>query len=261
MNGSRTGRDGTRPNFFRRVLLISYILALHAGVLVLVWNPGLPKRIHDALSGTSGPLEIDVHHERMLRFHIRMESNVPDGAVVFIGDSLVQGLATDAVAVPSVNFGIGGDTTQGVLARLPSYDVLQRAAVIVMAIGVNDMKYRDNDAIRDNYLKILDALPSAIPVVWSAVLPVSEPFKLSPHITNTRINSLNRQLEALCARDSRCHFVPAGAALVDKRGNLLGSVHEGDGIHLNGAGNRIWIQALRTAVADARRPMSGTTNH
>ena len=41
-----------------------------------------------------------------------MDSLVPVGATVFIGDSITQGLATSAVVPLSVNYGIGGDTTQ-----------------------------------------------------------------------------------------------------------------------------------------------------
>ncbi len=68
----------------------------------------------------------------------------PDKSVVFVGDSLTQSLYVDAVARPSVNYGIGGDTTVGVLGRLPEYRSILCASAVVMAIGVVYMKFRDN---------------------------------------------------------------------------------------------------------------------
>ena len=105
-----------------------------------------------------------------------MDGNVPDRSVVFIGDSLTQGLCSDAIACPSVNYGVGNDTTVGVLARLPEYQSLRCASAIVLAVGVNDIMFRDNQHIVQNYRRILASLPQSVPIVCSAVLPVNEPI-------------------------------------------------------------------------------------
>jgi lysophospholipase L1-like esterase len=39
--------------------------------------------------------------------------------------------------------------------------------------------------------------------------------------------------------------------LVDAGGNLSPTLQDGDGIHLNSAGNRIWIDELRNAIGKA----------
>jgi len=186
-----------------------------------------------------------------------MDGNVPDGSVLFIGDSLVQGLCTDAVACPSVNYGIGQDTTIGVLTRLPQYRSLLRASALVLEIGANDMSRRDNQQIIENYRQILDAVPRSTPVVCSAVLPVNERL-LSPPDESAiaRIRDFNALLEALCSADLRCVFVDPANRLVDADGNLAAALQDGDGVHPNSDGNRIWIDELRAALQKARAHVS-----
>ncbi|MBD3337195.1 MAG: hypothetical protein GF355_16910, partial [Candidatus Eisenbacteria bacterium] len=192
------------------------------------------------------------HFQRMLPYHSRMDKNLPDNAVIFIGDSMVQGLSVSAVAAPAVNYGIGGDTTSGVLARLPAYDSLKKARAIVVAVGINDMEIRDNAGILSNYAEILRRLPEDVPVIISAVLPVDEEIRTDWRGWNRdRIAPLNSELARLAHGSRNLHFVDAAPLLVDPRGNLAGELHVGDGLHLNPQGNAVWIEVLRAAVADA----------
>jgi len=197
--------------------------------------------------------ELTEHYHRMLRYHLRMDGNVPDGSVLFIGDSLVQGLCCDAVACPSVNYGIGSDTTDGVLERLPKYRSVSRASAVVLVIGSNDLDRRGDDEIIENYRRILAAIPRSVPVACNAILPVNERLlPASDRGANARIQSFNARLKALCEGDSRCVFLDAGPRLVDSEGNLSTPLQDGDGVHPNSDGNRIWIEELRAAVRTAQ---------
>ena len=194
--------------------------------------------------------EITDHYRTMVRYHQRVDGNVPDLAVVFIGDSLAQGLCTEAVACPSVNYGIGSDTTVGVLGRLPYYQhSLKRASAVVLAIGVNDLMFRDNAAIVTHYGRILRELPAGVRVVCSALLPIHEGiYRPNQAVTNARIRELNSALKALCADDHRCVFVDPRSGLTDPEGQLRMELQDGDGIHLNAAGNQVWIESLRAGL-------------
>lgn len=192
----------------------------------------------------------------MLAYHVRMDGNVPDRSIVFIGDSLTQGLCSDAIVYPSVNYGIGSDTTVGVLARLPEYHSLRQASAVVLTIGVNDIKLRNNLHIVQNYHRILDALPQGIPIFCNAVLPVNEPVYGRSEVNNGRILELNAALKVLWSEDARCIFVDVRGSLVDASGNLSTAFQDGDGIHLNAAGNRIWIDELRQAINKAQQVVS-----
>ena len=88
------------------------------------------------------------HYRQMLGFHRHIDACVPKGAVLFIGDSFIQSMCVAAITEKAVNFGIGGDTTEGVLKRLPRYTSIKRARAIVLAIGYNDLHELDNDADR-----------------------------------------------------------------------------------------------------------------
>ena len=182
-----------------------------------------------------------------------MDANIPDGAVIYIGDSLTQGLCVTAVTTPSVNFGIGNDTTIGVLKRLPEYHSLERASVCVIAIGVNDLKRRGNEEIIINYSLILQTIPPHLPLIFSAILPLDERVRDDLSGWNTRIKELNSGLKALCeAQSPKCTFVDAGPKLADSSGNLRKEYHESDGVHLNGVGNAIWIKELKEVVKKAQ---------
>lgn len=236
----------------RHGILIAYLILVHVFLALVVWKSDFLPRVKRKLEVAQGVHKASGHYESMLQYHLRMDGNVPNKAVVFIGDSLVQGLHTNAVACPSVNYGIGGDTTVGVLGRMPQYRSLLRASAVVLAIGFNDMNLRDNQGIIQNYRRILKTLPPDVPLVCSAVLPVNEAKLSTGSVSNARIRDLNAGLKALCQEDGRRLFLDIGGRLVDTKGDLSAAFQDGDGVHLNSAGNGIWIEELRVAVRNVR---------
>ena len=59
-----------------------------------------------------------------------------------------------------VNYGIGGDTSLGLLNRLEYYNSLKKADKILVAIGINDFIFnRTSKEIIGNYAKIFELLP------------------------------------------------------------------------------------------------------
>jgi lysophospholipase L1-like esterase len=153
-----------------------------------------------------------------------------------------------------VNYGIGSDTTLGVLKRLPDYRSIDRASVVLLAIGINDMKRRSNDEILENYRLIIEKIPKTTPIVFSAVLPLDEESREERQGRNQdRIKLLNSSIQKLANTSSRVFFVDAGSLLVDASGNLADKFHDGDGVHLNSKGNEIWINALRDGIQRAQR--------
>lgn len=199
---------------------------------------------------------ISPHYKTMVTYHQRMDDSVPDGAVIFIGDSITQGLAVAAVTPLAVNYGIGKDTTVGVLDRIPLYRSLARAEAVVLAIGVNDLRQRDNAEILANFKSILERIPSNVPVIISAILPVDLRIWPEPN-HNQRIQQINAELDLLCDTYPTATFVDSRARLVesdqtDPAQNLAAQHHIGDGIHLSTAGYAVWIEDLRAALGRIR---------
>ena len=190
-------------------------------------------------------------YSRTLDCQARADANVPDHAAVFIGDSTIQGLCVSAVAANAVNYGIAGDTTRGVLSRLPAYPSLGRARAIVIAAGVNDLGGLPAWKIVRNWTAIADDLPAHVPVFFAAILPVDE-RRQSCWTGRNRdlIRPLNEQLAAQLATRPNRYFVDPSTRLQDATGNLSPDFHVGDGLHLNAAGNAVLIDAL-DAVLEA----------
>lgn len=207
------------------------------------------------------PGELSEHYQRMTRYHERMDGSVPREAVLFIGDSITQGLCVAAVHPHGVNYGIGSDTTAGVLHRLNLYASVDRAAAVVLAIGVNDLRRRDDAAILVNIERIRDHVCARTALLVSAILPLDERNESVAPGVNKRIAALNAGIAHLCHEHVNCGFIHAGKALCDESGNLAAAHHVGDGVHPNTAGYAIWIEALKQGLEELRsNALSETKN-
>ncbi len=184
----------------------------------------------------------------LLAYHDRLDAGLPPGMVLFFGDSITQSLCVSCVTENAVNYGIGGDTTQGLLGRLPTYESIRDARVNVIAIGVNDLLTRSPSEIAETHAQILESFPETRHLVLSAVLPVDE-AKLKDSRSNADIRGLNRKLAALCAEREGCSFIDAGDALRAEDGGLDRPFHVGDGIHLSGEGYNVWADRLRAELS------------
>ena len=237
----------------KKIAIVLYLAGLHAAVAALLVQGGWAVRLAARLGWREAPNLGDPRFVRiMLDCQRRQDGNIPDGAAIFIGDSLVQGLCVAAVAPNAVNLGIAGDTTAGVLQRLPAHPALARAGLIVLAVGINDVGVLPNREIARNWEAIAGRLPPEVPVIFCAVLPVDERVKPGWRGLNRDvIQPLNRELEARVRSRPGGRWVDAGPRLADAAGQLRAGFHDGDGLHLNSAGNAVWIAELRAALAAA----------
>ncbi len=240
----------------RRKLLVGYLVFVHILLALILIKSDFLVKVGDRLGiRRNTEPEITQHFERMVKYHESIDPNVPAGSAIFIGDSIIQGLCVSAVSTPSINYGIGSDTTLGVLKRLSKYRSLQQASIVIFEIGVNDLKRRKDEDILCNYSSILSQLPSHLPAVVSGILPVNEAIAKDLKGYNLRITRLNAGLKALCeARKPKCSFVDSSQGLIDSDANLSAKYQRGDGVHLNGTGNAIWIQELKNAIKTAQQP-------
>lgn len=234
----------------RRFLWWSYLALLHIALVLALVKSNFGFKVLKHLGFPNWQAEASAVFEPMLNYHLRMDGNVPAGSVIFIGDSLTQGLAVTAIANPSVNYGIGGDTTLGVMYRLTRYQSIQTARAVVVAIGTNDLKFRSDQDILKNWQAIAATIPQQVPVLYSAILPVGA--NLSGQ--NRRIQALNTALKAWTQGSNRLFFADASPHLVDQSGNLNPIFHNGDGLHLNSKGNALWIKTLQQAIANLPKP-------
>ncbi len=216
------------------------VAALLAALGAALWRPeavarrlGLDERIGEAKRQR---WQADMRGQ-----YARLDRSVPAGALLFLGDSHVQGFNAAQVGSCTASFGIGGETARELAARVTELKSLDRAAAIMVQIGTNDVLRDEDDRLADSYYRLLAALPADRPVLLSS-LPRMVPG--SDHAFQVvRGSGVAR---AACARRPNCHFVDLAAAMDDPAALL-----EADGIHLNPAGYAVWARVLREALAKA----------
>jgi len=233
-----------------RLLFIVYLLLFHLFVGIVIVKTDILVRIQNKLGFTTEQEEITPFYYAMVGFHRRVDANIPDNSIIFLGDSLIQGLAISSIASPSINFGIGNDTTWGLIQRIPYYSSISKSKAIVIAIGVNDLIRRNNKEIINNYKKIATLIPDHIPIVFSAILPIDEAL-LDTVDFNKRIRDVNNELKKLCDDNQRLYFINITNQLTRPDGWLSEKFHIGDGIHLNALGNAVWIDGLKKGLLNA----------
>jgi len=224
-----------------------YLILLHFALATVVIKSNFIPQLESKL-GVTKPPEFNEYFKETLIYQQRMDASIPDNAVIFIGDSITQSLAVSAVAPISVNYGIGSDTTVGVLKRLPSYkNSIKRAKAVVITVGLSDLSKRSHDEIIQNFQKIINSIPRNITIIFNAVFPVDERIENNAGL-NQKIRQLNTELKVLMKLRPNLFFINSGDKLRDTDNNLSNKYHTGDGIHLNPAAYKIWITDLKATL-------------
>jgi lysophospholipase L1-like esterase len=174
--------------------------------------------------------------------------------VLFLGDSITAG-GDWASRLPDervLNLGIGGDTTDGVLARLDEV-VAAAPDVIVLLIGTNDFgNHRKSvEHVVRNVETILVDLRRDLPgvrLLLVSILPRAASF--TPRIEET--NRHLRQFVATC----RAQYLDVWPVLAD--GDHLAAPFTDDDLHLTDEGYRAYVAELVPALERLRGlpPMS-----
>jgi lysophospholipase L1-like esterase len=186
---------------------------------------------------------------------------VPQGRVVFMGDSITDGwkLAEQFPGKPYVNRGIGGQTTPQMLVRM-FQDVidLQPAAMIVLA-GTNDIARNNGPMtlgmIEENIQAMTElAKLHNIKVVLCSLTPISDYVpnrKQSPSRPPADILKLNAWIKDYAAK-SGAIFADYYSATVDEKG-MLKEGFSNDGLHPNEKGYALMAPVATKAIQEALR--------
>jgi lysophospholipase L1-like esterase len=212
----------------KKKLALAYVAALHVALAVALAKTDLIERVQVRL-GMRAPAE----WSGLVSMRVVLaaqDATVPDGAVIFLGDSITQALATAAVAPLSVNFGISGQRSDQLNASMDSYRSLSRAGAVVVAIGVNDIRQGRSDGIEHRYRAILGKIPPSVPVVMSSVTP----------IRGVDVSQVVEAGRRACSERPLCRFVDASIIPADA---LMT-----DGVHLSPRGYTAWIELLRAGL-------------
>jgi len=172
-----------------------------------------------------------------------------ENTVVFLGDSITVGLATSNISPKSENFGIDGDTIDGLLFRIPRYH-LDCARTIVVEIGINDWRHDGFQNFEDKYRQLLRGLPQSVPVIATAIFPVNGDAKEHPEWAHApaAIRKANGEIAGVCNQFTNCRFLDLTPLLADPSGTLQSIYDVGDGVHLSSAAYRVWTRNLAPLI-------------
>jgi lysophospholipase L1-like esterase len=193
------------------------------------------------------PFLPDHYRERVALFN---KQPVETGKIIFLGNSIIEGGNWPKLTGISsiVNRGIGGDITYGVLQRLD--DVIRRQpSKLFILIGINDIgKDIPDEVIAENCRRIIERIKAESPsttVYLQSILPVNPQVNRFPQHYNKEYqiihtNGLLREV----AMSAEVTFVNIYPIFLDNQ-QRLEQRYTSDGLHLNEAGYKIWVQFLR----------------
>ena len=165
-------------------------------------------------------------------------------SVVFFGDSLTEGGNWGAwfPDYTTHNFGVGGDTTDELLARTDQVVEVHPDAIVLL-IGTNDLGMRRSveHLVRNAELLLVNLrrdLPGTRTLVQS-IMPRGREFA-------DQVQDANRHLRQFSAT-VHAQYLDLWPALALPDGELNPEFSD-DRLHLNDAGYRAWLGELRPAI-------------
>lgn len=181
-------------------------------------------------------------------FYKRQDGQLSQKSVLFVGDSMIQGLAVSEVYPDSINFGIGTDTIEGVDRRIDEYQVVGNIDCLVIHVGVNDLLFGQSpaSAINDMYalLSGLDSLPR---VFVGELLPVKKVKPKLEHVA-PKILEFNTLLAFEIEKFSNVTLIKQHDVFLNEDGNARKSDYVNDGLHLSTKGNLKWAKHIKSQL-------------
>lgn len=161
----------------------------------------------------------------------------------FVGDSIVaDGSWQDWFPEQTVhNFGVAGNTTEDLIARLPDL-IAAQPDTIALLIGTNDLAWRFSvEHIVRNIETILVMLRRGLPdvhILVQSVLPRETEFA-------AQISEINRHLWQFAPTVHAQYLDLWPAFVLDDEMN---PIYSDDRLSLNDTGYEVWLEALRPAL-------------
>jgi lysophospholipase L1-like esterase len=165
---------------------------------------------------------------------------------LFIGDSLIEFFNWQE-RFPDrevFNYGIAGETAEGLLARLPNILGRGQAPDLVMIMtGINNVAMEDYGFLF-TYEKIITRLKEAYgqtTIAMVSLLPVDLFF------LGDAIPRVNERLKDIAQKNSILYLY-LYPLFLDENLRTITSYFEADGVHLSPQGYEVWSRALENSV-------------
>jgi lysophospholipase L1-like esterase len=179
--------------------------------------------------------------------------------LLFVGDSITdwwrqanRGLPVFTEyfgALKTANFGIAGDTTQGVLWRMQNGELEGfQARLIVLMLGTNNINRNANDDIAEGNRAIVAEFRKRQPQAKVLILGIFPRGLAADNAYRPSIKAINEKLATL-ADNRQVFYMDIGDRFLAPDGTLPADVMP-DGLHPNEKGYRIWAEAMAPRVKE-----------
>jgi len=165
---------------------------------------------------------------------------------LFIGDSLIE-FFNWKERFPDkeiFNYGIAGETAEGLLARLPGIiDRVQSPDLVMIMTGINNIAMEDYGFLF-TYEKITARLQETYrqaTITIVSLLPVNLSF------LGDAVPRVNKRLKDI-AQNNKILFLDLYPLFLDDNSQIITSYFETDRVHLSDEGYEIWAKALENTV-------------
>ncbi|MGB7281545.1 MAG: GDSL-type esterase/lipase family protein [Candidatus Acidiferrum sp.] len=176
-------------------------------------------------------------------------------SIVFLGDSQTANGEWGEFFPGAINRGIGGDTSAGLLKRVPVVAALRPEAVFLM-IGANDyaLKIQPSETVA-NIKNAVSLIRKSSPDTLVYIQGLTPTWW---HRRNLFVSEVNALLKPM-ADNKKTFYIDTFTPFL--KGDLLSSDYSFDGLHLNGPGFIEWKQLLvpylsRLSAANSRKSLA-----
>jgi lysophospholipase L1-like esterase len=165
---------------------------------------------------------------------------------LFIGDSLIeffnwQGRFPDKEVF---NYGIAGETAEGLLARLPNIiDRVQSPGLVMIMTGINNVAMEDYGFLF-TYEKIISRLRETY---GQAIIAMTSLLPCDLFFLGDAVPRVNRRLLDI-AQNNNILLLDLYPLFIDENSRAVTSYFEADGVHLSADGYEVWARALENTV-------------
>ena len=179
------------------------------------------------------------------------EVEAKQGALVFLGDSIIQSWGDDLKGsfgkTKIANRGISGDTTRGILYRMPEDVLALKPSGVVLLMGTNDLEEGATpEVIAGNLKLIIEGLKASnkeMPIILCNVFPSHEKMRRPAE----KIKKINSLYAAAVKGDPQVIQINTWAMFADGEGNARKAEFH-DLLHPNAAGYKMWADTLRPVL-------------
>ena len=179
--------------------------------------------------------------------------------LLFVGDSITDWWRQPQRGLPvfteyfgtlkTANFGIAGDTTQGVLWRMQNGELDGfQAKLIVLMLGTNNINRNANDDIAEGNRAIVAEFRKRQPQAKVLILGIFPRGPAADNAFRPSIKAINEKL-ATMADNRQVFYMDIGDRFLAPDGTLPADVMP-DGLHPNEKGYRIWAEAMAPRVKE-----------